>query len=218
MNIVLRKVIFLSILITISLSSCTRGKNDPEADQSFLTDQPCAAPCWHGLAPGESNEQQTLETLSDLSFVDHQSIKEYITSWPGSNLAKSIRFGCTHPKIDFCGEIVVADNTLKQIYLITNPIEVITTLNKLGPPEFVDVAIYAPHQGGCIINLNWPQPGILLQQKDPSSYELSDLIESGKSIPKNTKFDVLIYMVSEEFHRFQTEIIKSYDWPGLGEP
>ena len=48
--------------------SVSEGHPDKLADQTFLTDQPCAAPCWHGLELGSSTKGAALSLLPVLIF------------------------------------------------------------------------------------------------------------------------------------------------------
>jgi len=31
-----------------------------EPDRSILTDEPCAAPCWHGIIPSQTTEEEAI--------------------------------------------------------------------------------------------------------------------------------------------------------------
>jgi hypothetical protein len=57
-------------------------------DKSLITGDPCSPPCWHQLVPGESTEEEALEILQDLPFVDENTIE--LQSWyGGSNMRLS---------------------------------------------------------------------------------------------------------------------------------
>jgi hypothetical protein len=68
----------LSLLLTISISGCESRSTSKSgiATQSFLSDEPCAAPCWYGLVPGESSKADVLRVLAELPFVDMSTISE----------------------------------------------------------------------------------------------------------------------------------------------
>lgn len=52
-------------------------------DQSLLTGEPCAPPCWHGLVPGESTREQVMNALQSDPRVRQESI--YGGGFIGSN-------------------------------------------------------------------------------------------------------------------------------------
>lgn len=86
-----RKTIFVlcvGFLTIITSSGCRRFScdtgtayvvTDDQADfveHSLLTHSPCAPPCWQGIIPGETDEQEVLSILNDLEFVDPDSFYE----------------------------------------------------------------------------------------------------------------------------------------------
>ncbi len=48
------RLLLSTILIAFTVAACEAKPNDPQADRSFSTWQPCVAPCWYRLEPNES--------------------------------------------------------------------------------------------------------------------------------------------------------------------
>lgn len=54
-------------------------------DRSWLTDNPCAVPCWYGLELNRSTKAEALATVGGLSFVDFTSKTETpVNYWEGA--------------------------------------------------------------------------------------------------------------------------------------
>jgi hypothetical protein len=73
-----RYSILLVAVLGLTLASCDGNPalDDPLADSSFLTQQPCAAPCWYGLEPDKSTADDVIAALRKLPFVDSGTIWE----------------------------------------------------------------------------------------------------------------------------------------------
>ena len=71
-------ILFLLLLAVIMIGSyALDSKREPDLmAQSFLNDQPCAAPCWYGLVPGKSSKEEVYRVLAKLPFVDQSTIRE----------------------------------------------------------------------------------------------------------------------------------------------
>ncbi len=88
----------LLVLLPIVVASCsTLATDDPLADHSFLTQQPCASPCWYELEPNKSSFDEVYATLSNLPFVDPTTIAEREYIWLNDDKATQVGFSCLHP-------------------------------------------------------------------------------------------------------------------------
>ena len=69
---------FVAILMLLSTCLCACSepweKRLPEVDRSLLTDDPCRAPCWAGLVPGEATKADVLLALESSPWVKEGSI------------------------------------------------------------------------------------------------------------------------------------------------
>ena len=64
----LRLLLFL-ILTGLCLFGCNLTRR-----VSFLTDLVCSPPCWFNITPGETTQDEALEILRNLTFIDKDSI------------------------------------------------------------------------------------------------------------------------------------------------
>jgi hypothetical protein len=108
----------LLAFLAIAVVSCTTpAADDPLADHSFLTQEPCASPCWYGLEPDKSSVDEVYATLTTLPFVD-PAIVEATYIWANDENAKNVGFGCLHPKDEKCGgSIILSQGKLKRLAL-----------------------------------------------------------------------------------------------------
>ncbi len=60
-------------LLSLLLGGCSES-NRPELDKSLLTDDPCAAPCWNNLVPGEATPDEVREALKSSPWVKKGSV------------------------------------------------------------------------------------------------------------------------------------------------
>ena len=68
--------------------------DDPRVDRSFVTGQPCDAPCWYELRLGESTIDDIRATLLQLPFVDQSTLFEWNIGTDGSKLG--FYFDCVY--------------------------------------------------------------------------------------------------------------------------
>ena len=64
--------VILGAVAWLALASCNRG--DAGIDRSFITDNPCAAPCWYGLKLESSGLEEYRQKLTELPFVEQGSV------------------------------------------------------------------------------------------------------------------------------------------------
>jgi hypothetical protein len=206
-------LLWLPIMVSCSLFY------DPKIDQSFLTNQPCASPCWYGLIPGEATKADVLETLKELPFIDYSSIREYGTVWNLDNAAESIRFGCSHPKKEGCGAALISDDQLKVLWLNVNfRLDIEMVVNKLGPSSYVDYGVYAPEVGGCIVSFSWPKLNIEASNLDTRNNRLCSIIQNQHNIPRKIEIQSMSYAVDEAFSPEPGGCCQRIEWPGFEKP
>jgi hypothetical protein len=59
------------LMLVALLGGCHLGRRAAPIDRSILTDDPCAAPCWQGIVPGETTAAEAWDILTTLEFIDH---------------------------------------------------------------------------------------------------------------------------------------------------
>lgn len=206
------------LLIMVVATACS-VVNDPKADQSFTTDEPCAAPCWYGLEPDQSTKADVVAVLKQLEFVDSTSIQEYGTSWFGDDSALSINFGCVHPQNTSCGSAVISGDKLKSLGLsVDYELTMKMAVDKLGIPDYVDYGAYHQEVGGCTMTLSWPQRGIDIGMLDTKNETVCRAIRDGKGIPADLRVTDLYYSAKEAFTSSSAGCCTRISWPGFAEP
>ncbi len=213
------KVVWVLLSLIGLIVGCASTADDPLADRSFLTGQPCQPPCWYGLTLDKSNKEDVLTVLKGLPFVDQATVKTPGTVWLGDERAVEIRFGCTHPMTDPCGGALVSTNVVKQIWIsVGYSLRFEKVVAQLGPPEYVDYGVYHPEAGGCSIELGWPEKGISVQSLDTSSDTQCRFIRETGHMPSNVQATILIYSVKEGFSSKPGGCCTRIKWPGFAQP
>jgi hypothetical protein len=153
-------ILFL-VLLTLFLTACDSKQNDPLTDRSFITSQPCAAPCWYGLEPDKSTREEVYATLHQLPFVDPASITEWATTWQNDEQAIGVGWSCLPKKKDSCGGgVTLSENKLKRLSLsVDYTLTFSDTVEKLGVPSHV-FYVDAFWNGECYIQMFWFSQGI----------------------------------------------------------
>ncbi len=166
--------------VVLALAAC--GGNDPESDHSFVTDQPCAPPCWYGLEVEKSSRAQVYDTFKQLPFVDQTHIVEAAGYWLNNNTAsRYITWGCVHPREQSCGHITLVQDKLKSIDLgVGYELTFDQVVAKLGTPDYVRYG-YALPNTSSVVNLIWRDKGIIVRTTDNRN---SLLKEFSKCEPK----------------------------------
>jgi hypothetical protein len=144
----------LGVLATI-ISFLTQNQLQ---DRSILTGFPCAPPCWQGITPGITNDQEALEILQMNSLIKRGSINP-----AGSSLSG----GCTwewrtswkwiDPGISWKNGVVDIITLGLTFNLTVNEV-----IEKFGIPEYVSISDGGiPEHWYWIIDLYYPSKGIL---------------------------------------------------------
>ncbi len=172
------KKLAISFLFTVLILSCTFLKQssnqngsefpaDPLVDRSFVTGQPCEAPCWYGLRLGESTLDDIRKTLPELPFVDNSRIREQPTGEFGPN-EKSFVVRCTYStEADLCAELTTSkDGKLSKIIIIVAyELTLQRAIEYLGVPTFYNVSP-SPNKDLCYVEAFWPERDIVAAFND----------------------------------------------------
>lgn len=190
-----------------------------EPDRSILTDEPCAAPCWQGIVPSQTTEDEAIRILENNPFVSRRHLgcqrtepRETICSW----LGKYWRAGAS--------KLYARDGVVSLMYLTP---EINLTLGqvvtKYGPPEKVYTAIggieklvycfhlYYPSKGLHFISLTPIDPG---EQKAPvTEHWTVNSMEYFAPTSLEGYLEVAIPDIPESRARALREV---EDWQGFG--
>jgi len=133
-------------------------------DRSWLTDQPCKAPCWYGMVVGKTTRPEALEFVKSISFLRSEPVREYSFGYVEKNSndltteGKGLVFWCVQPEgwecvyLDFFNDVLVGIRSL-----ITYEISLDQVVKSIGPPDH----LYRYVNGGpektiaCTVGLIW---------------------------------------------------------------
>ena len=189
-------------------------------DTSLFTNVPCGAPCWFGLEPGKSTEEEVIAALQELSFIDPDTLDETsVGYWDPVKKedirAKLISANCVQPENRQCVGLTVANNSLRIIGLFPNyAITFEDLLNRLGTPDNVIANLIPPvHQPGCSVGLMWTEQQIVADHTEKST-ELCDDIYSGKRVNPSLLVHSITYFLPE-YMEFMIKSDNIYPWVGF---
>jgi hypothetical protein len=198
------KSLAVSFLLTVLLLSCTLLKPSPNqngsefsedslVDRSFVTGQPCEAPCWYGLKLGESTLDDIRMTLPELPFVDKPQIYEQSTGEFGPN-EKLFVVHCSSPaEADLCAELITSkDGKLSKIIItVAYELTLQRAIEGLGVPTFYNVSP-SPNKDVCHVEVFWPEKNIVVSFDDTPRKRLCTQAENAK-IDLNSQLVSLVY-------------------------
>lgn len=168
------------IILGLFLLSCSQSTPSPDQiDKSPFTSSPCAAPCWHGIVIGESDESKVMSTLETLSFIDQESINVHRMSMSAldPNIEAEgveITASCIQPHKP-CLTLRVVDNLLTEIELILNyEIMLDEAIRYLGNPDYIGYQMKGAEQVSCDINLVWASKQLVLSSEAFMGSKISD--------------------------------------------
>ena len=196
-------------------SACSRaGYNDPRADHSFVTGEPCEMPCWYGLELDKSTQQEIVDTLNSLPFVDASSVYTSTRTWLNDDNATAINFSCLHPEEPYCGAMAVSGDRFKFLTIIVGfPLTLETVVSKLGPPDYISSngIVDSPEY---ILDLYWPEKNMQVSSRNSGVDYTYREIKTGKQISPNLLATEIVYAVKDSF----SSLIEQFPWPGFSEP
>ncbi len=156
-------LIVTAILLCASCGNLSKIIPNPKSgDQSFVTDLPCKAPCWHNIKLDESSESDVKAVLPNLSFVIKDSVHESEHVRRGDLVdGKEISFKCPEMgTTGYCGGITISDGVVKEIWnLIAYPLTFKAVVEKLGDPTYLTLFPGIEFQH-CSVSLYWPEQKI----------------------------------------------------------
>jgi hypothetical protein len=213
-------LLLVAIGFCLLLSGCSTNSATKEpqfADRSFITDNPCASPCWYGLVPGVSTESEVEAELAELPFVDQEAIrKNYDVSIRAISHGASIQFGCAEPKGKSCGFIVLSDDIVQIIDMVIQyQLSIQTVIDKLGEPDYVYFTSYTSHGDGCLMDLDWLARGISVRLVDQSSTRLCHELRDETPLDPNLAVNEVVYLSEKAIIPDRCEGSSCIPWPGF---
>jgi hypothetical protein len=166
--------ILLLLLTIIALQGCSFGVGCGAEASNLLTDEelhdigvsmefdePCLPPCWQGLTPAESTDQEILELLESAPFV--RNIKTYqsddgdleVVTWDSAlSFRSSTGYG---------GRIKLSDGVLVYITVeLEYRLQLKEVIDQLGEPTLYSIMPCDAESLCLFVTLIWPQHGFAL--------------------------------------------------------
>ncbi|MBN1536589.1 MAG: hypothetical protein JW908_07655 [Anaerolineales bacterium] len=120
-------------------------------DRSWLTDQPCRAPCWYDLTLGSTSKSVAQEKVLQLPFISSQKVTE-------KPLGISTYY-CKQPIQHICTILYFYEDRLDAIGLAPNfNINLQEVVDTINPPDFLSFRSITPDKmfgRDCQIELFW---------------------------------------------------------------
>ena len=142
---------------------------DPSVDHSFLSQQPCAAPCWYNLELDKSSEADVLSQLKQLPFVKPESITTRPSRYPSLTPqdATFITYECAIERFTPCGYVVISRGNVKEIATSVNyELHADTLVQRFGTPNSAAYYPYGVDAPGCVILFNWVEHWVVAEVMD----------------------------------------------------
>lgn len=146
------------LLVSFSiLTGCAGSGEPPPLDMSLLTGEPCEPPCWQGLTPGESTEEDVAEFVRTTRFVDTRTIYRGSLTRRGEVVGVSIHWDSTaggsntlHIEGGVLKTIIISpdyDLTLQRVVERYGPPEKYRAILQGFERQWVDVILFYPTHG-----------------------------------------------------------------------
>jgi hypothetical protein len=216
----IKTILLLSLtlfLVACNQQNTSASEDDSLADRSFITGEPCAAPCWHNLVVGKTTEQETLETVKQLPFIAPNSPREGTTVYDGEE-AKVFVFECLSQSggISSCVILDFSQNELKKIYIaVAYELTFKMAVEELGPPDYVSYFVQPGHEIACDTSLIWQTIGISVYQYQKQACPARREIDLGKKVDPGTRVTNILYYIPSDY----SNVCGSCDpWLGFDEP
>lgn len=189
----------LAILLTAAIAGCNRGTPTPDpklVDQSFLTDRPCAPPCYYGLKVDQSTKKEVLDKIKSIPFIDVGSATTLNARWPYDNQAKQVYFDCLYggQKYPGCISFVFSSGTLKRIeQTALFPLTIKIMVDKLGPPDYYIDFVQPGETIACSESFGW-----ISKQIVASSYFKHECPNAKSPVSADTIIQTLDYSAKDD--------------------
>lgn len=192
-------VILLESLVVVSCSTKSDlidpTKYPDMVDHSWLSGEPCLAPCWQRLELGRSMRQDAVAIVRNLAFIQAQDsvISE-----------KSEAFLCRTPSsVETCVVMGFNENILSHLELSINyPLTLEQVVERIGEPDGFYASMDA--EGSiCTIDVFWPASKIRVSISRSNSPPICDSMNSKKGkFPKSIQVNYIYYSLPGEIENY----------------
>jgi hypothetical protein len=186
----MKSKIYIILICAVILTGCTQATPLPTAaigdpfDRSLFTGNPCAAPCWHGLAVGRSTEKEVVSTLQKLNYINQDTI-QISQSASGTEITAS----CIST-VKECLKFNVSNDLLTKIVVgLTYEMRVDEAIEHLGQPHYLGVSSAKGEIVACEVYMIWRNSGLVLastfatDSEDAGKY--CDVVRSAGKVPSS---------------------------------
>jgi len=151
---------FVALVAAWVAAACVSCGEPSPLDTSLLTGEPCEPPCWQGLTPGESTEEDVAEFIRATRFVDTRTIYRGRLTRRGEVVGVSIQWSSTagvggrsnsfHIEGGVLKDIIISpdyDLTLQRLFERYGPPETYRAILQGFERQWVDVILFYPTHG-----------------------------------------------------------------------
>jgi len=170
-------------------------------DDSLITGDPCEAPCWQDLTPGETSWEDARAYVEEAGFTD---VEHSVSEEEGVN-SEAVSFGATEGQ-PCCYIYTQEGETVDRIWLLLAPqILLDDVIDQYGDPEFIQAEDFPGSQ--ALVALLYPDVPIVV-------YAYSASIAEGELTPASDVIGVL--HLSDAEMQTVLEYESRYFWEGYG--
>lgn len=140
--------------LLILISACAAN---PEPDRSLLTGEPCEAPCWHNIIPGESTEEDVWRELKGSPYVYTGTLNSSTTDVFGTRVTDIVWNG----RGSSVNRITLLDNKVLLIRIeLDYELSLEDVIEKFGPPRSVFANSSPAEFNDYSVVLDFPTKGL----------------------------------------------------------
>lgn len=145
------------------------GDDATRVDRSLLTGEPCLPPCWQGITPGESTEEDVAAILEQASFVNTDSL-EWLQDDEGTDVAvmwvsPAVSDWASPDASPYAMSHIIfgPDGTVSSISTdLEYELGVQDLIELAGEPDYYRSHFYGPNASCLMFELYWPQDGLMV--------------------------------------------------------
>ena len=197
----------------------------PPVDMSLLTGEPCEPPCWQGLTPGVSTEEELYEFLRTSELVDQTTLfRGDITLGSGEVVGVSLQWWSSASmagrRSQFPNDFGVMGGMLHDVSIFLDcEVTLADLLERYGEPHKWSYAWVAPDIPDLDVALYYPNHGFTAHLTLPADDwwlrpgSRADLVRYYVVVPPEDFLD--LGPEAGYFHAYRADSLR--DWHGYGE-
>jgi len=198
-----RRLLVISVaLVAIVLAACAPTVNlldeNNLKDTSLLTGEPCEAPCWNGIIPGETTFRDALILVEDdTRYLNVQEVE-------AEEETEERLFGFSDGEANVCCQVYSRDGEVieSMLFLLSPQMTLSEVVDKYGEPTYLTGEEVA--EGQAIVFLVYPDVPIVLYA----------FVEgAGGDLTETSEIIGLLYMTEAEMQTI-IDASRFYEWEG----